>query len=451
MFGFAWLALRQAQDAIKDGRLEEALRLLGDPATQAQRGSGALLVQLARALVERGQRHLRRDDAEAAWRDLVQADQLQTAERSCDRLREALTRLGLAEVRGMLQAGEPGRADEAVAKLRLRGVRSPELAVLDEVVHGWEAARDLASRGEFARAVETVERVRRLLPGHTAALERFAAELAEKQRSFGPLLARLHEALDAARWGDVVARGEEVLAVAPNHTEARKARARAWKVVQPPTVAGAPGPPAPVVAQPAPTAEASPRFLLWIDGVGGYLVCLGNRLTFGQATQHGVDVPLVADVSRIHATLTRDAEGYLLETVRPVRVNSQNVTRALLRSNDRITLGATCELRFRQPAPVSTSAVLEIVSGHRLPRSVEGVLLMAETLILGPGPHAHVEVPELARPVILYRHKDGIGLRHAGAVTVNGEHASERCVLGPHAQVVGEEITFALEPVGTRL
>ena len=35
MFGFAWLALRQAQDAIKDGRLEEALQLqLSDPAAQ---------------------------------------------------------------------------------------------------------------------------------------------------------------------------------------------------------------------------------------------------------------------------------------------------------------------------------------------------------------------------------------------------------------------------------
>src|SRR5690349_7111608 len=118
MFGFVWLAQKQAQDAITAGRLEEALRLLSDPNAQAQRGSGALLVQLARAFVERGERQLRRDDAEAAWRDLLQAEQLQTAERSTERLREALMRLGLAEVRGILQAGEPGRADEALSRLR---------------------------------------------------------------------------------------------------------------------------------------------------------------------------------------------------------------------------------------------------------------------------------------------------------------------------------------------
>src|SRR5262245_27153102 len=77
--------------------------------------------------------------------------------------------------------------------------------------------------------------------------------------------------------------------------------------------------------------NAAPRFLLWIDGVGGYLICLGNRIALGQATpEANVDVPLFADVSRFHATLTRDAEGYLLEAARTVRVNNQEVTRALL-------------------------------------------------------------------------------------------------------------------------
>jgi hypothetical protein len=137
--------------------------------------------------------------------------------------------------------------------------------------------------------------------------------------------------------------------------------------------------------------------------------------------------------------------------VRPVQVNGQSVTRSLLRANDRITLGATCQLRFRQPAPVSASAVLEIVSGHRLPRSVEGVLLMADTLIVGPGPQAHVTVPDLKQALILFRHKDGIGLRHPAPLTVNGQRVTERCVLGTRAHVSGEEISFALEPVGTRM
>ena len=89
-------------------------------------------------------------------------------------------------------------------------------------------------------------------------------------------------------------RAEEVLAAAPHHAEGRRARARAWQAVEPiPTAVGVPA-----EARAVEPVAASPRYFLWIDGVGGYLVCLGNRLTFGQAAQPGVDVPLVADVSR---------------------------------------------------------------------------------------------------------------------------------------------------------
>src|SRR5262245_59435083 len=107
------------------------------------------------------------------------------------------------------------------------------------------------------------------------------------------------------------------------------------------------------------------RFLLWIDGVGGYLVCLGSRLTFGHAAAgERVDVPLIADVSRLHASLTRDAEGYVLEAGRPVKINGQPTSRSLLRSGDRVTLGRSCQFIFRQPAALSATARLDFVSGH---------------------------------------------------------------------------------------
>jgi hypothetical protein len=248
---------------------------------------------------------------------------------------------------------------------------------------------------------------------------------------------------------------EQVLARAPQHAEARKARARAWKAIEPITVAmRPPGTDGNVqVETNGPAIDGSPtRFLLWIDGVGGYLVCLGARLTLGQATlDPPADVPLVADVSRLHATLTRDAEGYVLEAVRPVQVNGQATTRALLRPGDRVTLGTSCQFQFLQPVPVSASARLDLVSGHRLPIAVDAILLMADTLVLGSGPQVHVTVPDLKQPVILFRHKDGLGLRHGGRLSVNGERGGDRALLPSQAVVNGDEIAFALEPVGTRI
>jgi hypothetical protein len=450
MLGFAWLALRQAQEALKNGRLEEAHRLLCQSAAQGHKKSFELLQQVVHGFVERGERHLRGDDPEAAWHDLLQAEQLGD-NREADRLRQALVRLGLAEVRALLQAGEPGRAAETIARLRERSVRQPELLLLDEAARGWLQARDHAGRGEFGRALELAARVRRLLPGDAEALERFRGELEGHRDNFAVLVGQLHEATEAAHWRDVLDLADKVLAVAPQHQEARKARGLAWKSVEPATVVtrrAAPLPPTGEDERP----EPPQRFLLWIDGVGGYLVCLANRVTLGQATPDGyVDVPLYADVSRLHAALTREDGNYLLEALRPAQVNGQAAEKALLRPNDRITLGTTCQLRFRQPAPVSASARLDLTSGQRLPLAVDGVLLMADTLLLGPGDQVHVQVPDLKHPVVLYRHKDGLGVRCPGPLLIDGQRCQERGLLRPASSVCGEDFCFALEPLGSRL
>ena len=42
-------------------------------------------------------------------------------------------------------------------------------------------------------------------------------------------------------------------------------------------------------------------------------------------------------------------------------------------------------------------------------------------------------MPDLKNPVVFFRHKDGLGLRHAGGLTVNGQKVPERTFLGPRA------------------
>jgi hypothetical protein len=187
-------------------------------------------------------------------------------------------------------------------------------------------------------------------------------------------------------------------------------------------------------------------FYLWIDGVGGYLVCLSQRITLGQAAPDAtVDVPLLADVSRLHAALTRDPEGYVLHAARPARVNGKAADKALLRTGDRFTLGPSCQLLFRQPAPISTSARLDVVSGHRLRPAVDAVLLMADTIILGPGQNVHVELPDVKQPVILFRQKTGLGIRAGETVSIDGHCVKGRGELTLGAHVVGDDFSLAIE------
>ena len=449
MLGFAGLPLRQAQEALKTGRLEEAYRLLCQPEAQGLKGSWDLLQQVARAFVKRGQFHLEQRDAEAAWNDLLQAEQVGLTDREAAKLRQTLTRQGVEEVRAHLKAGEPARACKFIDQLRDRQVRLPELQTLEEGAKGWNLAREQASRGEFAAAGHTLERVCRDLTGLRGPLEQFCTDVRNYHGRFQSAIVELHEALAGKKWRDVLQLSEQILAMAPNHAEARKARVRAWKAIEPATEAHAP---ATVELPSQPVLRPQPRFLLWIDSVGGFLVCLGTRVNVGQATPDAfVDIPLFADVSRHHATLTREAEGYVLEAVRPLFVNSRAVDKRLLQSGDRITLGSSCQLQIRQPVPVSASARIDLVSGHRLPLALEGVLLMADTLVLGPGSQVHVSMPELKQPIVLYRHKDGLGIRYQGQFQVDGERCTERGQLGTSSTVTSDEFTLAIEPVGERL
>lgn len=452
MLGLAWLAVRQAQEAIRNGRLEDAQRLLHQPAAQGHRKQSALLAHLAQAFAERGERLLRMDDPEGAWRDLLHAEQAQKANPMAERLRQALIRLTLAEVRALIQAGELQRAEQALVRYRGRGVASAEMEILDEAVKGWLLTREKADRGEFARALETIERVEKLLPVPPPLLQKFAGELGQRQANCQTLLVRLNEASAAGRWPEVIELAEQLLQLAPQHEEARRLRFQAWRAVAPATL------PMQTLVEPALTNQAvgeggpAPRFLLWIDGVGGFLICLGTRLTVGQAVPGSrVDVPVLADISRMHATLTRDGEAWLLDGLRSVQVNGQGVTQALLRADDRITLGNSCQMVFRQPVALSQSARLDLVSGHRLPLALDGVLLMADTLVLGPSAQAHVCIPDLQEPLVLFRNKDVLGIRGKGPMTINGMARSGRCVLDAQANVVTADLALCLEPAGARL
>jgi hypothetical protein len=290
-------------------------------------------------------------------------------------------------------------------------------------------------------------------------------------------VAQLYDAAEARLWRDAIAAADTVLAVAPEHREAQAIRGKAWLAAAPDTAdyiaaaeergesveafastrrdASRPAysPLSPLTSSQPGGAPVPKRFLLWVDGVGGYLVCLSNRVSFGQATGDApIDVPLFADVSRLHAELMRDGEGYVVESAKSVLVNGKETTRTVLAAGDRVTLGATCQFLFHKPVSVSSTARLELTSGHRLPVAVDGVLLMGNEVMLGPGPNAHIILPWLPEPVLIYRSKDGLGVRvPGGPFRIDDRPCADRAALPLPSVVTSDGFTFAVEPVASRL
>ena len=113
-----WLTLRQAREALRAGRPDEAQRLLDPLVAEGYRKAVRLLREVARAHLARGEKHLRADNADAAWADLLAAEALNTGESAAIQLRQTLTRLGLAVCRAALEAGNPVHVVETAARLR---------------------------------------------------------------------------------------------------------------------------------------------------------------------------------------------------------------------------------------------------------------------------------------------------------------------------------------------
>ena len=192
-------------------------------------------------------------------------------------------------------------------------------------------------------------------------------------------------------------------------------------------------------------ADAGP-WILWVDGVGGYLICPGASVTLGQGfADPPADVPLLADVLRNHAVIRRDGERYWLEASKSASVNQKPATQALLQSDDRIRLGESCQLLFSRPEPLSASARLSIVSGHRFGDPVDAVLLMAQTLILGPQTSAHVPVPELKERVVLIRDGAGLAVKSTAPMRVGNETIRDRAPLKIGVPMTIEDVTLTLE------
>lgn len=522
MLGHWRIVLRQAEEAARAGRYDEAYALASRPDVADHNQAVQLRGKLGLDLIARANRRGAADDLTGAIEDLHLAERIGAPPDSLAAARLSLADRVADEVRANLDAGEPARALERIEGLSRNKVGGPALRRYREIAEAWHASGVEARRGEFGLAHEHLNRAERLAAGAgiasaQSALAAVRRDLETKRKSAAPKVEALYTALAEARWPQVLTAVEAVLAEIPEHPVARQARAKAWRqiaaigpsgaaqwpqrgardavaaaaqadlalespepAVQPAPRTGkgngetdgivwlsasgdgpaAPPPPPPrlprlgAASPPRPLVKAEPagpkgRFLLWVDAVGGYLVCLDDRIVLGRAgADSPADVPLMGDLSRSHATLIRSGESYVLQAHYPSFVNGKPVVdKTVLRDGDVIRLGSTVELEFRQPSPVSATARLAIVSRHRLPLAVDGVLLMAETCIVGNSRQAHIHAAAIKEPVVLYRQGNALWCRAAGCFDVDGRTCAARAPLTLQSSVLGDGFSFSLEPL----
>jgi len=199
--------------------------------------------------------------------------------------------------------------------------------------------------------------------------------------------------------------------------------------------------------------KTSRRMLAWIDDVGGYLICFGDEVLLGQpasasSTSGRAEIPILADLSRRHASIRREGESYVLTPIHRVRIAGQQLAGAtLLADSTLIELGEAVRLRFRKPHALSATAVLTIESHHKTDPAVDNILLMSESCVFGAGRHSHIQCRRWTSEFVLFRRGEELHFRTSAGVHLNGAPASSAGVVAGNCRVECDDFAMSFEEI----
>jgi hypothetical protein len=202
------------------------------------------------------------------------------------------------------------------------------------------------------------------------------------------------------------------------------------------------------------------RYVAWIDGVGAWLILTSSSVSLGRVngnvsplikspvTEAEADIALVANLSRSHASIQRIDENYVLNPKSTVQIQSRSISYdTVLPDSCEITLGETVRLSFSIPTPLSATAKMTFASEHRPRTSVDGVILMAETCLLGPSASDHILCRNWSESVVLVQTSAGIVVKSKQELQIGGRQAGTSDVVSNGQVVSGNDFRFRLEPL----
>lgn len=205
------------------------------------------------------------------------------------------------------------------------------------------------------------------------------------------------------------------------------------------------GGPAVAPAQARGAGSSAGRRVLWVDGVGSYLLFSQDRVTVGRAGSSArPDIALAADLEGVHAEFLRVDGDYFVVARGSVKVNDRAVERHLLADGDEVLLGKRARLKFRLPTSLSSTAILELGSGLRVSGDVRSILLIDENILIGGDGGCHVHAPSLHGRVVLRVDGQGFRLKSPEPIVVSGEARSGEEPVPLGAVVETGSLTFTM-------
>ena len=195
------------------------------------------------------------------------------------------------------------------------------------------------------------------------------------------------------------------------------------------------------------TNEHLARFMIWVDGVGGYLVCCDKENSIGQATEDSeVSIPISGDIHRSHASILSDADAHLLHPIGPVSVDGRPLKHpTVLKDRQTFMMGGSVALGYRKPHPWSSSAVIRFESGNRTFPWSDAVIIAGDTVVLGPNAQSHIRCTRWEQEVFLLRREGRWYCRSFADFSIDGEAIKLEGGIHGKSRIEGRDFSFSIE------
>lgn len=492
----AWFRRKnEIDDAISAGQLDRAMELtrrLGESKAAREHRR-----ELTEALILRANSAAETADFSVAWQTLTQAASFADSQQQTllSQTTQQLQDQTISNADEALHAGQPLQAAGLLKLLADRDLSNQKSEQIGSVAELLQSVDQLTLAGKFDDTIECLQSAQRLYPDLPGLSERLA-EHQEQKQELDLLSDSLQSAALSCKWNEVCQLCDQILVIAPRHEIAVGAKRHAIQRIKRRTSVGSRLTNVPesskgdddLVVKPSGGGRASvanvkdtafaeseslakstssnldsasdqdfslpplsSSFLIWIDGVGGYLVCTDPINFIGQAVEGStVSIPLQADVRQRHARIETIAGQHLVQPLGPVAIAGREVPvdeSVAIKSGQLILLGDRVELAYRQDHPLSKSARLDFVSRHRTLPWSDGVILAGQSIVLGPNPNNHVFCPGWKADLILFRRNDQWFAKSKIGFCVDEQAMASEAEIRFDSRLYGDSFSLKLEPV----
>ncbi|MFK7767360.1 MAG: hypothetical protein AB8B55_09075 [Mariniblastus sp.] len=455
--------------------------------------------RLVESLIERANAAIAVGNFSPAWKDLTTASEIATPKDHdlISRQKNQLVELTIESSEALLSAGKVTHAVQQVRQLTDRQIMDWRSDRIHNVAKCLHQADEFSATGKLDEAISQLEQARNIQPDLPFIESRLAAGR-QRQIQMKELTEELQATALKCQWADVSKCCQKILMIAPKHQIALDAQRHCITRAQRKTSAGLR---ATQIPEPtnrvsksnsffqfgdkdpsvhstsdqgtsglgtsgleksglgaselarhdsAPATELATvgTFVLWVDGVGGYLVCTSEVNTVGQAVPHcNVAIPIQGDLRRRHVRLETVGGQHLIHPLGDVSVDGETLeSPAEIKNKQTIGLDGGVRLKYTQTHPLSKTARLDFVSRHRTHPWSDAVLLATQSIILGPNRDNHVFCPTWRFDLIIFQRKGKWFCRTKEPFEIDGETVDKEGEIQINSRIVGEDFSVTLEP-----